>query len=307
MQQTFTASDYGGIVLSAGGLKGFYELGVLQYYHEQGYLANAKVYAGTSIGSVLAAFYSAGFDPAEILTKFLEIEILDTRDADWSNIAKDYGIYSTDRLRHYLERAFRGKFGYVPTLLELFQLTKHHLILCAYNVTKSRTEYFSWKTEPNMPVTDAIVASCTIPTLFKAFHYRGSIYVDGARGEVCPLDYTRRYMQEYTDHRLLCVTFDEREPQNWMEFMNNVVVNWNVKREHIPKYKETTDIVFLDNEWVPFDAPYEKKVEMYNAGYKFIKALAEKQIEQISQQMPVADNILNSRENREQKELVKRH
>jgi len=302
MQQTFTASDYGGIVLSAGGLKGFYELGVLQYYHVQGYLNQAKVFAGTSIGSFLAALYSCGFDPLDILAKFLEIQIIAPEDADWANISRDYGIYSTDRLKHWLNRIFRGKFGYVPTLLELFQKNHKHLILCAYNVTKTRIEYFTWKTEPDMTIVDAIIASCTIPMMFKAFHYKGCLYVDGARGEVCPLEYTKKYMTDYTDHRLLCVTFDERDPKSFTEFMNNVVVNFNIKKEDLDRYSDFADIVFLYNEWVPFDATREQKMSMFDAGLKFITELAEKQQNEISSVMPVAENLAKENKN----ELKKR-
>ena len=302
MQQTFTASDYGGIVLSAGGLKGFYELGVLQYYHVQGYLNQAKVFAGTSIGSFLAALYSSGFDPLDILKIFLEIKVILPEDADWGNITRDYGIYSTNRLKKWMEYIFREKFGYVPTLLELFQKTNKHLILCAYNVTKTRIEYFTWKTEPDMTIVDAIIASCTIPLMFKPFHYKGSLYVDGARGEVCPLEYTRNYMTNYTNHRLLCVAFDEREPKSFTEFMNNVVVNFNVKKDELDKYRDFADIVFLQNEWVPFDVAREQKMNMFDAGLKFITELAEKQQTEISLVMPSAENLAE----KNKKDLKKR-
>lgn len=53
-----------GLVLSGGGAKGLYHIGVIKALEENG--IPIDYVAGTSMGSVIAAMYAAGFSPAEI-------------------------------------------------------------------------------------------------------------------------------------------------------------------------------------------------------------------------------------------------
>jgi len=53
-----------GVVLSGGGAKGLYHIGVLQALEEQG--VPIDFVAGTSMGSIVAAMYAAGYSPAEM-------------------------------------------------------------------------------------------------------------------------------------------------------------------------------------------------------------------------------------------------
>ena len=53
-----------GVVMSGGGAKGLYHIGVLQALEEQGVPIDCV--AGTSMGSIIAAMYAAGYSPAEM-------------------------------------------------------------------------------------------------------------------------------------------------------------------------------------------------------------------------------------------------
>ncbi len=53
-----------GVVMSGGGAKGLYHIGVLQALEEQG--IPIDYVAGTSMGSIVAALYAAGYSPAEM-------------------------------------------------------------------------------------------------------------------------------------------------------------------------------------------------------------------------------------------------
>ncbi len=64
-----------GIVLSGGGAKGFAHIGVLEVLEQNGiYL---EFLTGTSIGSIIGAYYVAGYSPQEILKKFREMNMDD--------------------------------------------------------------------------------------------------------------------------------------------------------------------------------------------------------------------------------------
>lgn len=53
-----------GVVMSGGGAKGLYHIGVLQALEEQG--VPVDYVAGTSMGSIIAAMYAAGYSPVEM-------------------------------------------------------------------------------------------------------------------------------------------------------------------------------------------------------------------------------------------------
>ena len=57
-----------GLALSGGSIKGFAHLGVLQYLEENH--LQPDIIAGTSAGSIMGAFYAAGYAPQEIFEIF---------------------------------------------------------------------------------------------------------------------------------------------------------------------------------------------------------------------------------------------
>ena len=53
-----------GVVMSGGGAKGLYHIGVLEALEENG--IPIDYVAGTSMGSIIAAMYAAGYSPSEM-------------------------------------------------------------------------------------------------------------------------------------------------------------------------------------------------------------------------------------------------
>jgi NTE family protein len=60
------------VVLSGGGSRGLAHAGVLQGLEERGH--DPRIVVGTSMGAVVGALYAAGYDPAEIRRRIMEIE-----------------------------------------------------------------------------------------------------------------------------------------------------------------------------------------------------------------------------------------
>jgi len=58
------AAQKGGVVMGGGGAKGLYHIGVLEALEENG--VPIDYVAGTSMGSIIAAMYAAGYSPAEM-------------------------------------------------------------------------------------------------------------------------------------------------------------------------------------------------------------------------------------------------
>jgi predicted acylesterase/phospholipase RssA len=60
------------VVLSGGGIKGIAHIGALKALEEKQILKNIKVFAGTSIGGMIAALYIIGYTPDEMYN-FIEL------------------------------------------------------------------------------------------------------------------------------------------------------------------------------------------------------------------------------------------
>lgn len=184
------AEPYDSVVLSGGGSKGFAQLGELVRYHEAGLLQlnKVKVFAGTSIGSMIALLMNCGYTPIEIFKELHAIKSLfnvNQSHSVWDILSK-FGLTSIDTFSRRIEEMVKRKYsGRVPTLEELYQLTGQHLIIIATNVSnmKKAKAVLTHITEPRLRCTDAMKMSCNLPLLFTRIKYKGCYYVDG--GLVC--------------------------------------------------------------------------------------------------------------------------
>ena len=61
-----------GLALGSGGAKGYAELGVLRAFEENG--VEFSVVAGTSIGSIIGAFYADGYSSTDILELLNQVD-----------------------------------------------------------------------------------------------------------------------------------------------------------------------------------------------------------------------------------------
>lgn len=185
-----SSQKYDSVVLSGGGSKGFAQLGNLLRYYESGLfdLEHVKVYAGTSIGSMLALLMVCGYTPMEIFKEIYSIQSLFNVNHNlgvW-DIFSNFGLTSIDTFASHIEKMVARKFGgNIPTMEELYVKTGKLLIIIATNVSdmaKSKT-VFTYKTAPTLACTEPMKMSCNLPLLFTRIKYKGSYYVDG--GLVC--------------------------------------------------------------------------------------------------------------------------
>ncbi len=163
-----------GLALGSGGAKGFAHLGALKAFEENG--IEFDVIAGTSIGSVVGAFYAAGYsatDITELLSRidFGEIKNLFMIKMDtfgmFKVIDREMGALNIEDLK----KPFRA----VATVLET---GKEH-------VFKSGS------------VAAALAASSSIPPFFKPTVIDGERYVDGAFTNSIPADQVKEMGADY--------------------------------------------------------------------------------------------------------------
>lgn len=156
----FRRNDSLGLALSGGGARGFSHIGVIMALEEFGIRPN--VLSGVSAGSIAAVLYGSGLSPYEMRECFRETsKFQDYR--EWS-IPKD-GIFKLTKFAKLLE-------SWLP--VSNLEDLKIPTVICATNIDKGTQ--VGWAKGEIVP---RVLASCSIPIVFKPVRINGSHYVDG--------------------------------------------------------------------------------------------------------------------------------
>ena len=148
-----------GLALSGGGAKGFAHIGAIQALEEKG--IKPDIISGTSAGAIVGAFYACGFKPKEILEMFMKHDVKDFL----SFTLPKESFLKYDGFRKFMEKTFP-----VKSLEEL----KIPLYTVAADFDNGLCKVF---TEGEL--VPRVLASCTIPIVFKPIKIDGVRYVDG--------------------------------------------------------------------------------------------------------------------------------
>lgn len=183
------------IVLSGAGYKGYIHLGVLNVLLGEYNVEDIKVFAGTSIGSLICFLICLGLEPIKIMDILINDDRLHSKSISFFDITEKFGIIDMvcleDKIAEFVEKE---KLYY--TFEELLEKTGKHLICVAGNLDKLTVEYFSVETTPNLRCIDAVLASCCIPGIFQARRIKGDLCVDGGPVDHFPYafacDYAKR-------------------------------------------------------------------------------------------------------------------
>ncbi len=149
-----------GVALSGGGTRGIAHVAVLKVLEDHG--IRPDVVAGTSAGAIAGALYAAGCSTDDML-KFVK---------EAASIYKVFkfelpslGLTSLDKLREQLAK-------YIP--FETFEELPRKFLCAAANVHTGKVKYFH-----EGPLLDAVIASASVPIVFKPMKIDGELYVDG--------------------------------------------------------------------------------------------------------------------------------
>jgi NTE family protein len=160
------------LVLGGGGMKGFAHIGVLQALEERG--IQPALYAGTSIGALLAAATVGGITPSELANR---AEALKRRDLFRINHfgmlmdrMKSRSIYLEEPLRELCAAVVPGcTFDELPAPLLVNTVDVEHGTQVVWGLPGLR----------DVSVQDAVYASCSLPGFFPPGRVGGRVCVDG--------------------------------------------------------------------------------------------------------------------------------
>lgn len=156
------------MVLSGGAARGFAHAGALKALEEKS--IRPDIVSGVSTGSIVGSFYCDGYSPEEIFEIFEKSKIFEFVKLVFNR----KGLFSIKGLKRVLENNLRTK--------RIENLPKP-LVITATNINEAKTCYF---TEGKL--VDLVLASSSIPVLFKPVTIDGIDYIDGGVTNNFPLE-----------------------------------------------------------------------------------------------------------------------
>jgi NTE family protein len=148
-----------GLVLSGGAARGFAHLGVFKALEEL--QIPIHIISGTSSGAMAGALYGAGYSPDEIFRMVTETNIVRLMRPAFSKL----GLMNLDEV----EKMF-NRFLHHTTFADL----RFKLIISATDIRQGILVYFS-----EGEIVKPLVASSSVPILYKPILYRDHLLCDG--------------------------------------------------------------------------------------------------------------------------------
>ncbi|NDV79200.1 patatin-like phospholipase family protein [Dysgonomonas sp. 511] len=161
-----------GIALSGGGAKGFAHLGVLAALNEAGLFP--QVVSGTSAGAFAGVLYADGHSPEEILSFFKKKAFKEFA----SFTIPQGGFFKTDGFQTFLKKHLRAR---------NFEDLKIPLRVVATDIEHGESRVFS-----SGQLIPAVIASCSVPIIFRPVEIKGHYYVDGGLFKNFPVSTIRK-------------------------------------------------------------------------------------------------------------------
>ncbi len=174
------------LVLSGGGGRGAYHVGVLRFLEEHEWLPNVVV--GTSIGAVNGAAIASGHTARSLWALWQRLE---TRDVQKTNLNPLDGnfLLDTNPLRETLQRDGWVDFARInsPEANSHLRVTATEVNSGHLHVFGNSPDVFPSKMRKEPLSLDHIIASCSIPIVYPATHLHDNLYWDGATVANTPL------------------------------------------------------------------------------------------------------------------------
>lgn len=148
-----------GLALSGGGAKGFVHVGILKALSEYG--IKPDILSGVSAGAIVAVLYSSGLSYADIIEQFKAWKFTDFFSI---GLPKD-GFFKLDGL---------GKFLKKQLTVENIEDLPIPTVICATDLDHGTPVKFE-----SGRIVERVIASCSIPVVFRPCKIGGINYVDG--------------------------------------------------------------------------------------------------------------------------------
>jgi predicted acylesterase/phospholipase RssA len=268
------------LILGPGGVKGFLTIGSLLFFEKSKLLKHIHKVVGISIGSVIGMFFCAGFTSTEILEIALSTQLSDVMTSvDLINVMKKNGLVSHDILRKKMEEKLIQKYGFVPTFQQFYMMTGIHFEVVVTNLDEDKAEYFSYLTEPDLSIIEAVLMSISLPLFFQSYKYKNKYYLDGAVADPFPI---QKYKEEDTFGIFLKGSTKDSSG-SFFQYLSRVIqmiTSVQIKNMKIPPKCKILNLEHDTSDTIGMKMNFEQKVDLvwmgYVKAYQFYKHLYSK-------------------------------
>lgn len=190
-----------GLALSAGGVRGFAHVGVLEVLHNAGVPIDAM--AGTSMGAVVGSLYAAGLPPEQLweISQHIQMDTI-TPDFNLMGLLKLLFLQKLPSSRN-LQDFFNQQIGHMR-----FEDMVIPFATAAMDVKTGEQVVFD-----SGPVDIAVRASMNLPGVFDPVPYRHRYLVDGAVVNYLPVDLVKQKGADYIIASITPPDFYSQAPQ----------------------------------------------------------------------------------------------
>ena len=229
-----------GLALGSGGAKGFAELGAL-YAFEQNNI-EFDIIAGTSIGSIIGAFYANGYSSTDILELLKRVDV---------NQIKSFFMIKMDT---------SGLFNVIEKNLGAIDIEE---LKKPFRAIATHLDSGEEKVIDKGSVANALCASSSYPPFFKPAIIDGEKYIDGAFTNSVPADVCRNLGADYV------VAIDLSTHENKSSFLDRIFPSYKSKVESPWEKGYKFSDVMLNMDLKGYSAlSFSQADAMYEIGYK---------------------------------------
>src|SRR3989449_8103870 len=188
-------------------MKGLAHIGVLQALTERGLLPTHIV--GTSVGALVGAAWSAGHSVAELREIAVALRRKDIFAVAHADMAfkrmRSPALFRREPLDTLLERLV----GDIT-----FQQLDHPLVVNTVDVNSGMQVFWGLEGLDEIPVREAVFASCALPGFLPPREIRGRFYVDGATNDNLPVRSEEHTSELQSRLHLVCRLLLEKKKKN---------------------------------------------------------------------------------------------
>jgi NTE family protein len=177
------ANDLTNLVLEGGGVKGVAYPGALQVLQAQGVLPKIDKVAGTSAGSIAAALIALGYSPLDLQALMLDLNFQQFENGSTlggpERFFRRFGWFKGDYFLEWMQCRVKEKTGNPNATFADLHMDRSRfrdLFVVSSDLSRRRSQIFSYATSPDLPVAQAVRASMSIPLFFEGFYIDDNLF-----------------------------------------------------------------------------------------------------------------------------------
>lgn len=262
------------LVLAGACHRGIMYIGVFHYLEKINILKRSalKKVVGTSIGSFVLALYMSGYTIHELIEMILDqpFEIF----KDWSSTVSAINLFDGITFRTWVIKCISKYLPKNITMDEFYKKTGIEFIISVASL-ETGLVYVSYKTRPNMILSDALIASMNVPFVFPPYVTSDGlvkdIYVDGGLLDNFPMHLLGPRAVGVVPVRKQTSIKDINNPFLYFvkmtELVSSMIKDLRIKET---QSKYIVEINADDSDILDFDLSKDDKITMYKFGYNSV-------------------------------------